>query len=240
MNNYEFCAGYAAANVRSDGKILDYGCGAGQIVQLARAKGVDAYGCDMFYDGGDHSGEVNAGDLGKTIFRMKNGKIPFPDQSFDLVTNNMVIEHVENLDEVLAEIHRVLKPGGTMLSLFPDKTVWREGHCGIPFAHWFKKGSKLRNRYVYAARLAGLGHHKNGKPARVWADDFGQWLDEWTHYRKPAEIHGAFLEYFATLDHIEDRWLVARSAKTSIAPAPIRRLLARKLAHVVIEAKKAA
>ena len=36
---------------------------------------------------------------------------------------------------VLAKISRVLKPGGMVLSLFPDKGVWREGHCGIPFLH---------------------------------------------------------------------------------------------------------
>ena len=35
-----------------------------------------------------------------------------------------------------SKIHRVLKPGGTLLSLSPDKSVWHEGHCGVPFLHW--------------------------------------------------------------------------------------------------------
>jgi len=50
--------------------------------------------------------------MNSTIRRMKRGRIPFDDGTFDYVINKEVMEHVENLDEALAEIHRVLKPGG--------------------------------------------------------------------------------------------------------------------------------
>src|ERR1019366_9228148 len=61
----------------------------------------------------------------------------FADCYFDLVVNNQVLEHVDDLDGVLREIHRVVKPGGQVLSIFPSRDVFREGHIGIPFAHWF-------------------------------------------------------------------------------------------------------
>jgi len=44
--------------------------------------------------------------------------------------HQQVLEHATDLDVVVHEIARVLKPGGSCLSLFPDKGVWREGHCG--------------------------------------------------------------------------------------------------------------
>jgi len=59
---------------------------------------------------------------------MDGDRTPFVTGSFDLVINNQVLEHVTDLDVVVHEIARVLKPGGSCLSLFPDKGVWREGH----------------------------------------------------------------------------------------------------------------
>jgi ubiquinone/menaquinone biosynthesis C-methylase UbiE len=39
-------------------------------------------------------------------------KIPFPDNSFDIVYSHGVIHHSPRIDQIVAEIHRVLKPGG--------------------------------------------------------------------------------------------------------------------------------
>lgn len=48
------------------------------------------------------------------------GTLPFADTSFDLVTANMVFEHVEAPLPLLREIRRVLKPGGRLLALTPN------------------------------------------------------------------------------------------------------------------------
>ncbi len=47
------------------------------------------------------------------------------------------MEHVDDLNFTLSELARVFKPSGKVLTLFPSAEVIREGHCGIPFAHWF-------------------------------------------------------------------------------------------------------
>lgn len=47
-------------------------------------------------------------------------RLPFADGSFGLVSANVVIEHVEHPDALLAEIHRILKPGGTFLFHTPN------------------------------------------------------------------------------------------------------------------------
>lgn len=47
-------------------------------------------------------------------------EMPFPDQSFDLATANMVAEHISEPDRFLKEVKRVLRPGGTFLFLTPN------------------------------------------------------------------------------------------------------------------------
>ncbi|MFO1468925.1 MAG: class I SAM-dependent methyltransferase [Steroidobacteraceae bacterium] len=190
MTNYEFCAWWVERQrPGADAQVLDYGCGAGQIVTLLRARGIDARGCDVFYEGGDYSAQVQVELLGAAIRRMgEDGTIPFPDASFDLIVNNQVMEHVLDLDRVLSEIARVLKPGGRVLSLFPDRGVWREGHCGIPFLHWFPKRSRPPgSQYAAVLRAAGLGNHKQGKSILHMGEDFCIWLDRWTLSPEPRD-----------------------------------------------------
>lgn len=52
------------------------------------------------------------------------GVLPFCEQSFDLVTANMVIEHIEQPQKFLADIHRVLRPGGRFLFHTPNILFW--------------------------------------------------------------------------------------------------------------------
>lgn len=47
-------------------------------------------------------------------------QLPFNDNAFDLITANMVVEHVENPSPLLREIHRVLRPGGVFLFHTPN------------------------------------------------------------------------------------------------------------------------
>jgi SAM-dependent methyltransferase len=46
-------------------------------------------------------------------------QLSFPDDSFDIVTTNEVLEHVPSIDQALAEIFRVLKPGGWHVGTAP-------------------------------------------------------------------------------------------------------------------------
>ena len=49
------------------------------------------------------------------------GEIPYPDQMFDLVVSDNVMEHLAEPVNVLAEIGRVLKPGGRLLFKTPNR-----------------------------------------------------------------------------------------------------------------------
>ena len=245
MDNYEYCADWV---VRAAGegnvKVLDYGCGAGAIVDRLLARNIDAYGCDVFYEGGDYSVEISSDHFKSgRIRRMENGLIPFEDQTFDLIVNNQVLEHVDDLDAVLREIDRVLKPGGRVLSLFPDKGVWPEGHCGIPLLHWFPKRSKFRVYYAFALRSLGLGYFTEKKTRWKWSVDFCEWLDNWTYYRSQKTIRSSFERTVGPCTHIEDHFLEARMPERKLIqlmPAPLKRFIVRKMANLVFESAKKA
>jgi SAM-dependent methyltransferase len=246
MNNYQYCVHWITEQ-RSSGtaRVLDYGCGAGQIVDLLRQRQIDANGCDMFYEGGDHSLTMNSELRAANVIRkMEGDRIPFDDASFDFVINNQVMEHVENIEVVLAEIQRVLKPGGVVLSLFPDKGVWREGHVGVPFVHWFPKQTKFRVWYTAAFRLLGLGYNKENKSLMQWSHFLCEWLDKWTHYRSRSAIHLAYGKYFEGLNHIEDHWLRmrvgAKAPWVNSLPVSLQKLITQKLGFLVMVAHKPA
>ena len=238
------------AHGKPEAKVLDFGCGAGEVVAAGRAAGLDMLGSDVFYGGSEARVEAErSGRLGTMIHEIRGGRLPFEDGVFDLVTNNQVMEHVGDLDGVLREIHRVLKPGGTVLSIFPARDVCREGHIGIPFVHWFPKNSRLRFLYAWTLRTAGLGTWKEQAPTRrQWAMDKLEWLDSYTHYRARGEILRVFGRYFKS-EFNEPGYICYRLRDTR-GLAPLARLLDlpggrafasaifRKLAFLVIVSRK--
>ena len=233
-------------------RVLDFGCGAGRLVQAGLAAGLQMAGAEVYYGGSETRAEAErSGLLGTVIHEIQNGHVDFSDETFHLVVNNQVMEHVEDLDAVLAEIHRVLKPGGTLLSIFPSRDVFREGHIGIPFAHRLPRRSQLRLLYTWALRSLGLGTWKQEAPTcRQWALDKLAWIDTYTHYRSRPEIFAEFERYFSNelreSDYIHFRLLdrPGRGALAHIAAlpvvAPIARAVFRKLAFLVIVSRKAA
>jgi SAM-dependent methyltransferase len=243
MSNYEYCAEWIReAAAGTPVAVLDYGCGAGQIIRELGKRNIEAFGCDVFYEGGDYSSAVPKEWAGTRVRRIEDGKIPFPSEHFDFIVNNQVMEHVEDYDAVLAEMQRVLKPGGAVLSLFPDRSVWREGHCGIPFLHRFPKGSRARVYYAALLRAAGLGHNTHNKSIMKWSRDFCEWLDRWTFYKPYPELAAKYETYFSPLQHVEEHYLSSRLGSRAWVvdwwPVPLKRLLVSKLAGRVFVCSK--
>jgi ubiquinone/menaquinone biosynthesis C-methylase UbiE len=88
--------------LNADSLILDFGCGDGQMVRQYRSAGLQAVGVDVTL--------AEETELLRLIPGDASYRIPFADDTFDFLFSNSVLEHVEDLDSALAEIHRVLKP----------------------------------------------------------------------------------------------------------------------------------
>jgi SAM-dependent methyltransferase len=231
-------------------RILDYGCGLGEIVEQGRREGADIYGVERFYGGSNiRESVIERGLFGDVIRELDDdGTIPFDSEYFDLVVSNQVFEHVEELEPVVREIGRVLKKGGKFLCLFPSKDVIREGHCGVPMVHWIPKQSRFRYYWLLLFRSMGFGYHKGDKTRRQWSTDFHQWLNDYTHYRNRREINDTRGIVFDKVEPLEDDYMSYRlnlkglSALGSFVRYPVANSLARfacrKLAGLVLVARK--
>ena len=148
----DFCKSFACEHPAAP--ILDFGCGAGDLVAAGLAAGLPMSGADVFYSGSKTRELSEAhGLLGRAVLEIREGRLPFPDAGFGLIVNNQVMEHVDDLGGVLAELHRILAPGGLLLSIFPSRDVFREGHIGIshntPRMAWaYKTGKKQESGVV--------------------------------------------------------------------------------------------
>jgi len=219
--------------------MLDYGCGAGEIVQRALEAGIDCYGVDVFYGGGSLKTAAEAsGLLGDRILELKDGHIPMPDERFDIVVSNQVFEHIDDFSLPLCEIDRVLKPGGVFINVFPSAGVWREGHVGIPLSHRFAKGTIMpRLAYVMALRSLGLGYHKQDKSIRAWSKDAVAWLDAWTFYKPIQDLERQFARHFK-VSRCDDDYIAYRIARHPRL-APLSALTRNGLARLVMSAAAA-
>lgn len=108
-------------SVRAGEVMLDVGCGSGTSLLEAKALGATAYGIEA-----DPNVKPIAAALGLNIHFGNLQDRPFPEQTFDLIVMNQVIEHLPDPDEGLRELSARLAPNGRMVLVFPNTaSLWR-------------------------------------------------------------------------------------------------------------------
>ena len=158
-------------------RVLDVGAGFGRHVFECARRGADVVALDYAEDEvvqtrATLGGMVDAGEIDvdrfKGVLRGDATELPFADGSFDVVITSEVLEHIQDDVAAIAEMVRVLKPGGhfaaTVPAWFPEKINWMlsdEYHAPK------SEGGHVR---IYSAtelsaklRTAGLdlkGHHR--------------------------------------------------------------------------------
>jgi SAM-dependent methyltransferase len=121
-------------------KILDLGCGAGQLVTDLRSAGYEAFGTDFAAALPRPCPEhlralVATTGSNSTVSYDVRGTyaLPFDDGSFDAVVSTSVLEHVTNKRHVFREVHRVLSRGGVTIHALPGRYYLpREPHIYVP------------------------------------------------------------------------------------------------------------
>jgi SAM-dependent methyltransferase len=92
---------------------LDIGCGEGHNTRLVAQRGAAMTALDVSEVSVGHAREAERDvPLGITFVVASAVELPFPDEAFDFATGFMSFDTIPETDRVLAETHRVLRPGG--------------------------------------------------------------------------------------------------------------------------------
>jgi SAM-dependent methyltransferase len=103
--------------------VLDVASGEGYGTALLAQVAKSAIGIDISAEAADHA----ASQYRSPNLRYLQGdarKIPLADESVDIVTSFETIEHFYEQDEFLAEVRRVLRPGGRLIVSSPDRDIY--------------------------------------------------------------------------------------------------------------------
>jgi SAM-dependent methyltransferase len=96
-------------------RVLDVGCRYGALTR-SYLDGNDVFGVDV-----DRGALAEAAKLGiETRWADADGPLPFEDESFDVVVAGELLEHIRDPAGLVAELHRVLRPGGRLVASVPN------------------------------------------------------------------------------------------------------------------------
>lgn len=102
-------------NIAAGQSLLDVGCGRGEFLKGFMDCGVIGFGVDQ-----SDSAKTYCPQAELKISDIEKEGIPFPNDYFDVVFSKSVIEHFYYPEVLVNEIHRVLKPGGLIITLCPS------------------------------------------------------------------------------------------------------------------------
>ncbi|NNJ09836.1 class I SAM-dependent methyltransferase [Chloroflexales bacterium ZM16-3] len=179
--NYVAMQGWVQANGLEHGRVLEVGCGTGLLQDLV----VDYVGVDV--------AASSAAFMHKPFLTSSATCLPFPDNSFDGAFSVWVLEHIEQPEAMLAEMRRVVRPGGTLflvaayavapwVSQGVHRRPWRELS---PHQRLTKLSIPLRASAPYriattlARRSGDLIGALGGRPTRL---RYGRLIPNFEHY----------------------------------------------------------
>jgi SAM-dependent methyltransferase len=192
------------------GRWLDFGCADGGYTSALLAAGADsAVGIDTE---GDRIAEARtnyAGENKLSFVHNEDATLPFSDNSFDGCFMNEVLEHVYDEVTTLRELFRVLRPGGYLVVISPNRGFPFECHGAqigpmklgfpVPLLPWLppRLGQRFMNARNYwpseMRALVALPGFLVASPDFVWPVlDFYRWL--------PGGLRQWYLRHIARFD----------------------------------------
>jgi ubiquinone/menaquinone biosynthesis C-methylase UbiE len=103
--------------------VLDAACGSGYGSGILAQRAGRVVAVDVSPEALDHAREYYKLPNIEFIHADLSEPIRLPDQSCDAIVSFETIEHVSNQRQMVAEFHRILKPGGTLIVSSPDREI---------------------------------------------------------------------------------------------------------------------
>lgn len=165
-------------------KVIDVGCGAGRHTFEAFRRGADVIGFDQsasdlndvdeILQAMKEQGEAPASAKGEVV-KGDALDLPYADGTFDCVVASEILEHVPDDDQAIAELVRVLKPGGalaiTVPRWLPERICWalsdqyhanEGGHIRI------YRADELRDKVLAQGLTLAHTHHAHALHSPYW------------------------------------------------------------------------
>jgi len=202
------------APIAPDHTILDFGCGEGRMIYHFRKLGYQAFGMDIAHPLSDAHLRMTRERLRKpreNVIRVDaSGKIPFPDNHFDVVISWEAMDHVQDYELALSEIRRVLKPGGKSFLYFPSRYRILEPHVSVPFATVFQS-------FRYLLFWAEVGIRRQSQltlTAEETARENFEFLKRSTNYLRKKDLIDLVLSSFGNIRFVEETLWKYNGGKT--------------------------
>jgi len=179
-------------------RVLDVGCGDGRIPRLYTSPEV------VCVDSSEAAVSA-ARDRGLDARLGDVRVLPFADSSFDAVTCNHTLYHVDDRDRAVAELARVLRPGGRFAGIYNASTHLRE-LWSIVAPDWLRESRGTRNLFDADSGLLVLERHfasvdrrfRGGSVLWVAREDLQRYLDAYVEMLGPLEAPDGPYPFVAT------------------------------------------
>lgn len=121
-------------------KILDLGCGYGFLIVFMRKLGFNIVGCDTDGSSIEVAKKIlSENGISPGLAVINGKKLPYRDNSFDLIYLNHVLVYVNNLPDFFKEIKRILKKGGKVYLVTPNYQCCYDINYGIFLIPWLPR-----------------------------------------------------------------------------------------------------
>jgi SAM-dependent methyltransferase len=166
------------------GPILDVGCGDGHFSQLTFNHPIDI-GLDPW-----HAPIQEAGRRGHyTLLVEASGSgMPFPDGCIGSAYSNSVLEHIPDINRVLEDLARVLKPGAPFYFCVPNQNFLPT----LSIARFFNRIGLRNLARAYQRFFNRISRHHHCDDPETWRDRLDQAgfrIDRWWHYFPARSLH---------------------------------------------------
>ncbi len=198
-------------DIELPGPVLDMGCGDGDFASITFQRPLDV-GIDPW------TGPIRKAGK-KKVYRLAvqgNGdRMPFATAFFQSVISNSVLEHIPDVQAVLADIARVTAPGGVFVFCVPSENFL----SNLSVSNFLDRVGIKKAGDAYRGFFNVISRHHHCDPAAVWESRLkkaGFKMEKWWNYFPPKALHtlewGHYFGLPSFLIHlVTRRWILVQT-----------------------------